>query len=81
VVRWRKGGTHFQFDDDDNGCSTGKDAGAVLQPFKAGERIAVALENVSGTGSGPAMPGMVSVNSITSGELRMMMAGEISAGS
>jgi hypothetical protein len=81
VVRWRKAGARYLFDDDDNGTFKGRDAEAFLQPFKPGERIAVALENVSGSGSGPAIPGMVSVNSITSGELKMTTAGEISVGS
>jgi hypothetical protein len=73
VVRWRKVGTKYQFQEE-NGSWDAADTGAVLYPFTPGLRLDRTLENQGGAGSVP-ITGMLSVNTVFQGGLRLTSTG------
>jgi hypothetical protein len=73
VVRWRKSGTKYQFQDE-NGRWEEDDTGAILYPFTTGLRLDRTLENQGGADSVP-ITGMVSVNTVFQGGLRLTSTG------
>jgi hypothetical protein len=75
LVKWRKVGTEYDFQDKDGSWDdAGK--GAKLYSFTPGQRLDATLENISGAGTAP-VTGMISVNTIWSGTLRMTKSGLI----
>jgi hypothetical protein len=75
LVKWRKTGTEYYFQDEDGSWDdAGK--GAKLYAFTAGQQVEADLENTSGAGTAP-VTGMISVNTIWSGKLKMSKTGFI----
>ncbi len=78
ILRWRKTGNRYQFLDKD-GWQTDEE-NQQMYPFAAGLRLEKNLENVSGAGGGAPIPGTISVNSVSSGQLRMTKSGIMQSG-
>ncbi len=76
VERWRKSGASYQFQDKDGSWETEKDPMRVY-PFKPGQRLDRTLKSISGAGSGAPVTGMISVNTIFRGRLKLTNAGLI----
>ncbi len=78
ILRWRKTGNRYSYLTKD-GWETDAE-NQQMYPFAAGMRLDKNLENVSGAGGGAPIPGMISVNSVYSGKLRMTKSGIMQSG-
>lgn len=81
VVRWRKAGNRYQFQDED-GAWDDPEFETPLYPGRRGQSFELEMENVGGASAGARTvgTGAVQVNTLWSGSLKMTKSGEISVG-
>ncbi len=78
ILRWRKIGNRYSYLAK-GGWETDAE-NQQMYPFAAGTRLDKNLENVSGAGGGAPIPGMISVNTVYSGQLRLSKSGIMQSG-
>ncbi len=76
LERWRKSGSVYEFQDE-NGKWEREANPMRVYPFKPGQRLDRNLKSISGAGSGAPVAGMISVNTVFRGGLKLTNAGLI----